>query len=282
MRIDRGAGCGAAPRRLPGRRSRPPPSLRVSPPAHPTVRGTPDSPSPTTPPHARTPSLPVRPPLGWRSPAPGVVPAGVSGVGSPEPPRDPRGDPRPAPGSAVPRGAEGLGFAPGAAPGALCEGGRCPKFPPAGRETFLGVLEKKAAHMHSSRHSPAHRFPAPGRDARVSAAHLPQPETDIFFFSGPGVPGACWAPQHLPTPRCPGRRDKNQPCRVTAVPPRWSRARSLSHTAPLISGRRSRGGCPGAQQRPGSLGGGFSLRAGSSCCVPHGWLFPGTPSPRRI
>lgn len=182
MRIDRGAGCGAAPRRLPGRRSRPPPFLRVSPPAHPTVRGTPDSPSPTTPPHARTPSLPVRPPLGWRSPAPGVVPAGVSGVGSPEPPRDPRGDPRPAPGSAVPRGAEGLGFAPGAAPGALCEGGRCPKFPPAGRETFLGVLEKKAAHMHSSRHSPAHRFPAPGRDARVSAAYLPQPETDIFFF----------------------------------------------------------------------------------------------------
>lgn len=101
-------------------------------------------------------------------------------------PKAPKGPPRPPPGSAVPRGAAGLGFAPGAAPGALCE---LPKVSSCRQGNLFGRAvkkKKKAAHMHSSRHSPAHRFPAPGRDARVSAAHLPQPETDLFFiFQGP-------------------------------------------------------------------------------------------------
>lgn len=157
---------------------------------------------------------------------------------------------------------------------------------PAGKPFWACCKKKKKSSAHAQQPAqPCSPLPSAGKGcACLRSPPSPARDRFIFYFSGPGAPGACWAPQHLPTPRCPGRRDKNQPCRVTAVPPRWSRARSLSHTAPLISGRRSRGGCPGAQQRPGSLGGwgGFSLRAGSSCCVPHGWPFPGTPSPRRI
>lgn len=292
MRIDRGAGCGAAPRRLPGRRSRPPPPFFPwpPPPAKPAPRtpggqrgrGTPDSPSPITTPSYAHPEPPRVPPTRLAEPRSWGLSPRVSPVWGPQ---STQGTPAGTRSSAVPRGAAGLGFAPGAAPGALCE---LPKVSSCRQGNLFGRAvkkKKKAAHMHSSRHSPAHRFPAPGRDARVSAAHLPQPETDLFFiFQGPEHREPAG---HLSiSPRRGALGDATKISRAgSRLCPRAGAERALlSHTAPLISGRRSRGGCPGAQQRPGSLGGwgGFSLRAGSSCCVPHGWPFPGTPSPRRI
>lgn len=282
MRIDRGAGCGAAPRRLPGRRSRPP-LLSVSPhPRTPLSGGHRTAPL-QQPRHTRAPrasrcaphsvggaplrGLSPRVSLVWGPQSPQGTPAGT------------RGQPRALLSPGVPRV---WGLLRALLPVRSARGDVAQSFLlPAGKP-FWACWKKKQRTCTAA--GTAQLTASQRREGmRVSPQPtFPSQRQIFFFFSGPGVPGACWAPQHLPTPRCPGRRDKNQPCRVTAVPPRWSRARSLSHTAPLISGRRSRGGCPGAQQRPGSLGGGFSLRAGSSCCVPHGWLFPGTPSPRRI
>lgn len=196
MRIDRGAGCGAAPRRLPGRRSRPPfpffrgPPLRPSQPrAPPVARG--DGGHRTAPlqqphHHTRTPSLPVCPPLGWRSPAPGVCPRGCPRCGVPKAPKGPPRGPAASPGLCCPPGCRGFGVCSGRCSRCTLREGTLPKVSSCRQGNLFGraVKKKKKSSAHAQQPAqPCSPLPSAGKGcACLRSPPSPARDRFIYFF----------------------------------------------------------------------------------------------------
>lgn len=150
MRIDRGAGCGAAPRRLPGRRSRPPPSLfSVAPPsgqASPAHPRWPEGTGDTGQPLSNNPTT-IRAPRASRcaphSVGSGSCPRGCPRCGVPKAPKGPPRGPAATPGLCCPPGCRGFGVCSGRCSRCTLRGGTLPKVSSCRQGNLFGRAVKK-------------------------------------------------------------------------------------------------------------------------------------------